>query len=479
MNPELVLGIVSAFAAFLLKTTLAFGVCVVLGWLVDSPNRRFILWLLFLTGAAGYWVWTIFGFLPVMPSPAHSFTAIAPAARAQHNAIHMGAGVTAWQIPDAWSLPLGVAVRALAIIYVLILSYLLANHMRKQRHLTWVLSFTTEPSAEILNIFQPLARNLHAGRARLLVLSGISSPATFGCIRPTIVVPAECLEQNLSELENILRHELHHIRRFDFAWNTFAMVCRSVLFFHPAAWYALRTMQYDRELACDLAVVSGFPERKAGYAECLLRFARLNLVNDSKSWGIDFAASTEQLKARVQSVLAESKKTPLTLLALRTACGLALFAASLDVAPSLAVLLSFAPRQATQPLAPQAISITTHKVETRPTKQLRLHARPVTSLASGTTSAYTEPQPVDHITLDPLNETAGASPLPAGPGPKLMHRPASATQSSTKSHPPIVFDDGGQTVRKKGDPGPADALQQTATVVTALYKKLDNLKPEK
>ena len=151
----------------------------------------------------------------------------------------------------------------IGILYLLVLSCILFTHVKKQRHLKWVLRFTSEPPIEIAETFQPIAESLHVGRSRLLVLSGVTSPATFGWIRPTILLPDVCLEQDRSELEDILRHELHHVRRWDFVWNGFALVCRALLFFHPAAWYAVRKMQFDRELACDLAVVSQLSGKKS------------------------------------------------------------------------------------------------------------------------------------------------------------------------------------------------------------------------
>jgi beta-lactamase regulating signal transducer with metallopeptidase domain len=476
MSPNLLLGVVSAFAAFLLKTTLAFGVCAALAWLVDSPNRKFVIWISFLTGAAGYWLWTILAFLPAMPSSTHAL----PAVTATQTAAAAVATLHAWQIPNAWSFPLGIAVRGLAGIYLLVVAYLLASHVRKQRHLKWVLSFTSEPPAEITELFRPLAKELHADRSRLLILSGVSSPATFGWLRPTILLPAACLEQSPQELEDILRHELHHIRRWDFAWNALALVCRSVLFFHPAAWYAVSRMQYHRELACDLAVVAAFPERRAGYAECLIHFARLNLVNDQKNWGIDFAASNEQLKARVHSVLADSKKTSWAILGLRGVCSVALFAGFLSVAPSLAVLLSFAPGRVTQPATP---SSTPELTATPPgaTRQAKRNRVGSPALTSTVTVPVTDAQPPEAKAGNALRETASVPQLPAGPGPKLMHRPAPglAPQAGAAPQQTITFDDGGNPVGKKGDANRADAVQQTATAAAALYKALGSLKPEK
>ena len=313
MNPDLLLGIVAALAGFVLKTTLAFGVCLAISWLAGSPNRRFTVWLGFLSGTAAYWLWMANGFLA-----GKHLDASGPNASVQPVTSTIGV----LQIPGSWAFPLGLALRVIGVAYLLVLTCILFTHIKKQRQLRWILHFTTMPPAEVAAVFQSLAKSLRVGRSRLLVLSGVASPATFGWIRPTILLPDVCLQQDRSELEDILRHELHHVRRLDFAWNGFAVVARALLFFHPAAWYAVRRMQFDRELACDLAVVSDSPGRRAKYAECLVHFARLNSSQDPRAWGIDFAASSEHLKARVQSILAGSKTSSPWFLGVRIGCGL-------------------------------------------------------------------------------------------------------------------------------------------------------------
>ncbi len=483
MNPEFLLGIVSAFAAFLLKSTAAFAVCAAVSRLIDSPARRFILWLSFLGGAASYWIWVVSEFISLAPS--HPVVAAAPIQHVSAAAVSStGALLGAWQIPDAWAFPLNLAVRVAGVSYLFILGYLLLSHARKQLHLRWILGFTSEPPAAIVELFQPLAEELHAGRSRLLVLSGMTSPATFGWIHPTILLPADCLERDLSDLEDILRHELHHIRRADFAWNAFAMVCRALLFFHPAAWYAVRKMQYDRELACDLAVISDAPARRAVYAECLIRFARMNLVNDPKNWRIDFAASSEHLKARVQSILAGSQKTSAVILGLRTVCGVALLAALLRVAPSLAVLVSFAPRQIAHPLTVDVP--TTPAAEKTSVRRVRSYvpSAPRVAVTARETVTDAEQPQADQSSPDPQ---AGLPVLSNGPGPGLRrrsqrHSATSDTTAGNENRPQtILFDDDGKPSQagKKSDPDRADAVQQTATAAAALYRRLEDVKPER
>jgi beta-lactamase regulating signal transducer with metallopeptidase domain len=475
MNPNLLLGIVAAFASFVLKTTLAFGVGLALSWIADSPNRRFTIWLAFLYGAAAYWLWTVNGFLGSGELPGNVF-------RSSVQPIASAAG--ALQVPSSWAIPLGIALRVIGAAYLLALTYVLLTHIKKQRQLKWVLRFTTKPSAEIETAFKSIAERLHVGRSTLRVLSGISSPATFGWIRPMILLPDGCLQRDPSELYDILRHELHHVRRWDFVWNGFAVLCRALLFFHPAAWYAVRRMQFNRELACDLAVVSDSPERRAKYAECLVHFARLNSSQDPNAWGIDFAASSEHLKARVQSILVEANRPSCWSFGLRSAFGLILLAGFVCVAPSLAVLLSFAHQQISQPLTPMIAPFRAQSGTKVRTKNARLSTSSTptsTDAVVGNVSHSEAAQPIETLPAD--HEIQGPSSTQNGSGPQLVRgrSPSSGNSvapesTAAKQQTTVLIDDedtdaSGQ-VSKNGARDKWQAVQQAATAAASIYRRL-------
>lgn len=453
MNPDLLLGTVTAFTGFVLKTTLAFGVCLGLSWLADSPGRRFMVWLGFLYGTAAYWLWLAKGVLAAGKTAATTSVVVAQPV----------ASVGALQIPGSWAFPLGIALRVIGIAYLLVLSYLLVTHIKKHLRLKWVLGFTSQPPGEITAAFQPLAENLGVGRSRLLVLSGVTSPATFGWIRPTILLPDACLEQDRSDLEDILRHELHHIRRWDFVWNGLAIASRGLVFFHPAAWYAVKKMQFHRELACDLAAVSDSPKGRAKYAECLIHFARLNSTPNSSNWGIDFAASSQHLKARVRSILAESKKPSAWVIGSRIAGGLVLLAGFAAVEPSLGFLLSYAQQQSAQPLATE---MRTGPAPTEPgaraTRKGRLSRGATATRTDSSVASLSETaQPTDLST-----ERTDGGPAAQGGGPQLLHRGASGT--GAKQQTVIQIDDASGQGAKAGDHNHQQALQQSATAAAVL-----------
>ena len=108
----------------------------------------------------------------------------------------------------------------------------------------------------------------------VIVTALIESPATVGWLRPIILLPPVLLTGlSASQIEAILAHEIAHIRRHDYFVNLLQMAAETLLFYHPAVWWASRQVRIERELCCDdFAVrVSGNPQ---DYAHALAAVAR-------------------------------------------------------------------------------------------------------------------------------------------------------------------------------------------------------------
>lgn len=86
-------------------------------------------------------------------------------------------------------------------------------------------------------------------RPRLLVCQGLKVPMLAGLFRPAILLP----QGNVSgeELGFSLLHELTHYRRRDIWLKTLVMWVNALYWFNPLAWYMLRLVERDTELACD------------------------------------------------------------------------------------------------------------------------------------------------------------------------------------------------------------------------------------
>jgi hypothetical protein len=206
-------------------------------------------------------------------------------------------------------------------------------------------------------------------------------------------------------------------------------------------------MELESELTCDLAVVRNSPDRRATYAECLVRFARLHAAQDPSPWNLDFAGSPIQLKVRVRSVLTETVKLPTWLVGLRVSMGMLLFAAFLCIAPSLGIVLSYARRVAQQPVIPSQVRTRAH-VQWRKRSLIRKQDRE-NLVGSAETAATAAPMPAKQsaATLQPVPAvTRPPDTLVSGePVPTLERRGTSNTRTRRKAAKATVYFISGQS----------------------------------
>ena len=99
----------------------------------------------------------------------------------------------------------------------------------------------------------------------------ISSPVTYGIIRPVILLPKNIDYENNCVIESILTHEYTHIKRFDGISKFVLAITLCVHWFNPLVWVLYVLANRDIELSCDEKVIHilGY-ENKARYALALL-----------------------------------------------------------------------------------------------------------------------------------------------------------------------------------------------------------------
>lgn len=99
-----------------------------------------------------------------------------------------------------------------------------------------------------------------------------SSPGLLGTWRPRLVRPADIRQRfTADERRWILAHERIHARRGDNPARLLATALAVLAWFNPLAWWALRALRQDQELACDAAVLQRFPQRWRAYGLALLK----------------------------------------------------------------------------------------------------------------------------------------------------------------------------------------------------------------
>jgi TonB family protein len=97
--------------------------------------------------------------------------------------------------------------------------------------------------------------------------------ATWGLLRPRVLLPPHAREWAEDRIRIVLCHELAHIRRHDWFVQITAEAVRIALWFNPLIWMACTRLRRDSEQACDDAVLGQrVPARE--YAGLLLDLAR-------------------------------------------------------------------------------------------------------------------------------------------------------------------------------------------------------------
>lgn len=162
----------------------------------------------------------------------------------------------------------------------------------------------------------------------------VASPCLLGCLRPTILLPAE---QPPETLRNVLIHELSHLRRRDGHWLLFERLLASVLCFQPLLRLLAWRLEAAAEAVCDDQVLALGAER-AGYARGLAELAQ-RTATPIATVGVGLFARRSMLHHRVVRIMNAKRSLsthvgwrPLVLVVV-AAAGLTLAAGAIGAAP--------------------------------------------------------------------------------------------------------------------------------------------------
>lgn len=100
----------------------------------------------------------------------------------------------------------------------------------------------------------------------------ISSPLTFGVLRPVILMPKKTVWTDETALRYVLEHEFVHIQRFDVLSKLLLIAAVCIHWFNPLVWVMYVLANRDLELSCDETVLRRFGgDVRAAYARVLIR----------------------------------------------------------------------------------------------------------------------------------------------------------------------------------------------------------------
>ena len=113
----------------------------------------------------------------------------------------------------------------------------------------------------------------HPLRRKLVIRQSdrVSSPLTFGVLRPVILMPKSTDWSDEGTLRFVLEHEFVHVQRFDALSKLALIAAVCVHWFDPLVWVMYVLANRDLELSCDETVVHRFGGARADYARTLIR----------------------------------------------------------------------------------------------------------------------------------------------------------------------------------------------------------------
>jgi beta-lactamase regulating signal transducer with metallopeptidase domain len=154
-----------------------------------------------------------------------------------------------------------------------------------------------------------LARNQSPRKIALCTSDLTNVPTALGLLKPAIVIPAWVMQElSPEELNQILLHEIAHLRRWDDWTNLAQKLVKALFFFHPAVWWIEKKVSLEREMACDDAVLAETASPRA-YAECLAHLAEKTLIQRSIAFAQAALGKIHQTSLRVAQILDADRPT--------------------------------------------------------------------------------------------------------------------------------------------------------------------------
>lgn len=142
---------------------------------------------------------------------------------------------------------------------------------------------------------------------RLRGSKDITVPLTLG-LKQTVILFPERLANDLAEdeFDQVLLHELAHVRRRDDWSNLAQKFVEAIFFFHPVVLWIARQLNAEREIACDQWVVSVTGARRS-YASCLAKIFELTRAHRAPLLAPGAVAVKRHLSRRIETILKDKR----------------------------------------------------------------------------------------------------------------------------------------------------------------------------
>ncbi|MEG9436288.1 M56 family metallopeptidase [Edaphobacter sp. HDX4] len=144
--------------------------------------------------------------------------------------------------------------------------------------------------------------------AELCSSTDVDRPSVVGFFHPRVLIPSGLLARLSSEeLEQIILHEMEHLRRRD-DWTNLLQKVALILFpLNPVLFWIEQRLCMERELACDDCVLHFTTSRKS-YAACLTSLAEHSLIRRGVSLALGAWEKQSELSRRVHRILSRPQE---------------------------------------------------------------------------------------------------------------------------------------------------------------------------
>lgn len=189
--------------------------------------------------------------------------------------------------------------------YILFLLIPLAQGIRSYFYVHYILhNGLTKAPYELRFFTQKIKTQLGITRqVALFISTKVISPVTINIAKPVILLPISAITHlSESQVEALLIHELHHIKRYDFAINIFVKCAQGLLYFNPFVHAFARIIEQGREQACDNMVLH-YSYNPIQYAEALLELKKNSLQKMPVFVLSALGSGKNSLLKRVQHIL--------------------------------------------------------------------------------------------------------------------------------------------------------------------------------
>lgn len=181
------------------------------------------------------------------------------------------------------------------------------------------------------------------GPVEVCTTETLQRPSVIGFNRPRILIP-DWLYARLThgELEQIVLHEVEHLRRRDDWTNLIQKFCLVMFPLNPALAWIERRLCREREMACDEGVIRVTRAPRA-YAACLASLAERGLERRVEALSLGAWQRRPELVHRVHSILrCKASLSPVSARLLMGTLGCGLIAGSVELAqtPQLVAFVS-------------------------------------------------------------------------------------------------------------------------------------------